>query len=405
MARSLRIVIALAAISAASLIASPAGAAPIDNSSARSWVRIVDVSSYQPNIDWAQLSRAGVAGIYIKATEGTWYVNPYAAAQRAGAASIGMPYGGYDFARPDASNAVADAQYFVASGGAQGTLPPVLDLETEAPGAVQWAITWLTTVKQLTGRTPTIYTGQYSWFWNPALSAWPLWLAAYPLGYQHVTDDSPANVAWANESSGAWSGWSMWQFTSVGQIYGIPGNVDVSAVTPQWWAAATGAGVAPPGTPITPTQGTRYAAGVYGPGSSGDKVVYIQKLVGVPADGIYGAQTQAAVAAYQCRFPAGTLSCDGIWGPATQNATNDLMTWLAAVAANPVASCSNTYLTYGSSGHCVAVFQQALDNRGYHLSVDGAFGQQTYNAARWFQATHGLGVDGVVGPHTWGAVA
>ena len=373
-----------------------ANAATTDNSAPTSWLRIIDISSYQPNIDWGQLSRAGIAGVYIKATEGNWYTNPYAASQRAGASSIGMPYGGYDFARPT-DNAVSDAQYFVANGGAQGTLPPVLDMETEAPGAVQWAVTWLNTVKQLTGRTPTIYTGQYSWFYDATLTAWPLWVAAYPLGYGHVAGDNPANVAWASESTGAWSGWSLWQFTSVGQIYGVPGNVDVSAVTPQWWAYATGGEVAPSGTPITPSgQTTRYAAGVYGPGSSGSNVVWIQKIVGATPDGSYGPNTAAKVAAFQTALHIGA---DGIWGPITQNATNNLFAYLAAIAAHPSTQCSSTYISYGAHNSCVAYLQSRLG-----ISNDGVWGNQTQNAVINFQRSHGLVADGIVGPRTWSTV-
>jgi hypothetical protein len=39
--------------------------------------------------------------------------------------------------------------------------------------------------------------------------------------------------------------------------------------------------------------------------------------------------------------------------------------------------------------------QQAL-----HITEDGLFGQQTYDAVRAFQQAHGLSVDGIVGPNT-----
>ena len=51
----------------------------------------------------------------------------------------------------------------------------------------------------------------------------------------------------------------------------------------------------------------------------------------------------------------------------------------------------------------VRAWQARLNTHGYNIAVDGRYGQESANAARHFQAAHGLEVDGVVGPRTWGA--
>ena len=392
------------------VVATPAAAGPVDGSSCAQQVRIVDVSSYQPNIDWGNLSRAGISGIYIKTTEGTWYTNPYAGSQRAGAASIGMPSGGYDFARPS-DDPAADAAFFVANGGASGTLPPVLDLEVSdgltSSAVVAWAQTWRQTVWNLTGRSATIYTGSYSWAYDSALAAtFPdLWVAAYPWGYTTPPGSSACGLP--QPSTLAWGGWSMWQFTSVGNIWGIPGNVDVSVVTPQWWAQATGATVATPDT-----GSNRYPAATYTVGSSGDKVKWIQGIVGVTADGVFGAQTAAAVAVWQSKLG---LTPDGIWGPGTERATADLFTWLAAVKAHNdlvalgqfVAACKASHINLGSTGPCVTLAKHALNHRHAitpKLGHRAVYGNRMGQAVRSFQARRHLQITGHIGPRTWGAL-
>lgn len=44
--------------------------------------------------------------------------------------------------------------------------------------------------------------------------------------------------------------------------------------------------------------------------------------------------------------------------------------------------------------------QYQLNSKGYKLSIDGIWGSKTEEAVRAFQADHGLGVDGIVGPLT-----
>ncbi len=73
-------------------------------------------------------------------------------------------------------------------------------------------------------------------------------------------------------------------------------------------------------------------------------------------------------------------------------------------------------LRQGSTGECVKALQIGLNNWASlrslfssgripytALKVDGIFGSQTTVAVRDFQASHGLGIDGIVGQNTWDA--
>ena len=61
-------------------------------------------------------------------------------------------------------------------------------------------------------------------------------------------------------------------------------------------------------------------------------------------------------------------------------------------------------VSQGSTGDAVKMLQGIISARGYHLIADGVFGPNTVDAVRRFQGDHGLQVDGVVGPQTWGAL-
>lgn len=62
-------------------------------------------------------------------------------------------------------------------------------------------------------------------------------------------------------------------------------------------------------------------------------------------------------------------------------------------------------LAWGSSGDDVREVQQRLKNWGYlDGSVDGVYGQSTYNAVVKFQRTNGLNADGVIGSQTRAAL-
>ena len=56
----------------------------------------------------------------------------------------------------------------------------------------------------------------------------------------------------------------------------------------------------------------------------------------------------------------------------------------------------------GSNGNDVREWQNFLNSQGYNLSVDGIFGDNTYNATKEWQGKNGLTADGIVGQNTWG---
>ncbi|WP_405601973.1 lysozyme [Streptomyces sp. NBC_01410] len=185
----------------------------------------VDVSSHQGNVDWPRLWNSGVKWAYVKATEGTYYKNPYFGQQYTGSYNVGMIRGAYHFATPDTATGAAQADYFVNNGGGWSrdgrTLPGALDIEWNPYGAacfgktqsgmVTWIRDFLSRYKARTGRDAVIYTatswwtqctGNYSGFGASS----PLWIARY--------NTTPGTLP------AGWVYQTMWQYTSSGPIVG-----------------------------------------------------------------------------------------------------------------------------------------------------------------------------------------
>ena len=133
---ALTLAAALVATALTALTGSPASAATVTYGQ--------DVSGHQGNVNWSAQWSAGSRFAYVKATEGTYYTNPYFAQQYNGSYNVGMIRGSYHFARPDTTSGATQANYFVDHGGGWSrdgrTLPGALDIEYNPYGATCYGL-------------------------------------------------------------------------------------------------------------------------------------------------------------------------------------------------------------------------------------------------------------------------
>ena len=193
-------------------------------------------------ISWTAVAAAGYRYAAVKGTEGDYYVNPWAATDLAKAKAAGLDVAPYHFAVPNVSGGAAQAQFAVEySGYAPGTrmLPLMLDIEYDpyvqadhtnecyglTPAQMTaWLSAFASTARSLTGQYPVIYTTADWWDTctgrSAALSADPMWVAAYGFASPPV----PAG----------WHAWTFWQYTSGGTVPGVatPGTTDLDSFSP-----------------------------------------------------------------------------------------------------------------------------------------------------------------------------
>lgn len=185
-------------------------------------LRGVDVSDWQPNIDWTQVAAAGIHFAYAKATEGVDGTQDTFIANHDGCKAAGIPFGAYHFFRPYLDGAQQAEHFLSTIDGYQGQLLPMVDVEVTdslpADAIARQLSAFLTTLeKTLDGKRAIIYAS-YG-FWNSsmggsdAFSGHPFWIAEY---------NSDANPTLPN----GFRKWVLWQYADDGNIAGIPGNVD-----------------------------------------------------------------------------------------------------------------------------------------------------------------------------------
>ena len=212
-------------------------------------IDVADHQHAQGPIHWRVVARQ-YQFAYVKATEGTSYINRYYRGDVSSALAAGLFVGGYAFATPDAASGAAEAKYFLRHsryGQNRSLLFPMLDIEWNpyktttacyglSPSAlVSWIGSYSDTISRALGVRPIIYT-QAS-FWNKctggtsAFSADPLWVGSDQTA---SAPDLPAGFA----------SWTIWQDVN-SSAAGVEGPVDVDGF--HGTAAQLKAQLTPPG--------------------------------------------------------------------------------------------------------------------------------------------------------------
>ena len=236
--------------------------------------RGIDVSVFQPNIDWAKVKASGIDFAIIKAggsecgrfKDRTFEYNYQNA--RANGVKLGCYFmGGKGFTSYEAG--VADAQYFLTLlSGKTFDYPCYIDLElpTSATkkGNTEACIAFCDTVKKA-GYKTGIYASDISGFNDRLelnrLKAYDKWVARYGSKPTYVKE------------------YQVWQYTSKGIVKGISGNVDCNISYKDYSAD----------TPIKPSyyyMGTDFAP-VFDPDFYADKYPDLENAFGHNADALW----------------------------------------------------------------------------------------------------------------------
>jgi GH25 family lysozyme M1 (1,4-beta-N-acetylmuramidase) len=181
----------------------------------------IDISSHdhgQFPVQWRVEIAAGSTFVYIKATEGTTYVNPHFAADYAAARAAHRYVGAYVFARPDRGDPIGQADHFLRHGQFTHdarTLVPFVDLEWPYAGVHTgpcynlspeqmraWIHAFIGRVEAGIHRRPMIYTNAH--WWDPCTGQDPSF-GGYPLDIANYTRKQPKLPA-------GWTTFALWQY-------------------------------------------------------------------------------------------------------------------------------------------------------------------------------------------------
>jgi lysozyme len=182
-------------------------------------------------VEWDKIPRDKVRFVYMKATEGATYKDPWFDRHWTSARALGLACGAYHFfhsnrpgkAQADniARNVLRDPRF-----GA-GNLPVAIDVEElksvdlKAAASVKSFLKELdacaAAVEKTMGRKPVIYTAGYVWqaLGFPAnYVEYPLWIA------------QPAKEA-VPKLPKPFTQWALWQYSFQGKLAGMTGPVDL----------------------------------------------------------------------------------------------------------------------------------------------------------------------------------
>ena len=190
----------------------------------KSVYKVIDVSVWQGDIDWAKVKADGVDGAIIRYADGSTLDSKFDKNMKAAKAQ-GLHVGAYIFSRAK-TKAAAEKEaerLYNACKQYNPDMPLYIDLEASSLSsyANQSAFAFINKMKALGGK-PGIYAN-LNWFNNYIKTAnytsYPLWIAQYN---SKITHKHPN-----------WFG--MWQYSSSGSVKGIKGRVDMNKCYVAYW--------------------------------------------------------------------------------------------------------------------------------------------------------------------------
>ena len=180
----------------------------------------IDVSQWQDEIDFSGVEDDGIEIVYIKASEGTSYVDPYFEINYTKARQNGLKVGFYHYLIARTVEEAYDEAQFFASTISGKTPDCKLAMDFESFGSLsrtqinQIAEAFLSRVETLTDKEVVIYsdvTNARNIFNLSLASEYPLWVAEYGVNMPQDTN---------------WDEWIGFQYTNKGEMDGINGYVD-----------------------------------------------------------------------------------------------------------------------------------------------------------------------------------
>ena len=189
-----------------------------------------DAASYQWDIEPAKMTTTKF--MIVKATQGTWYVNPYFEKQYAKAKAAGKLLGTYHYG--EGGDPVKEAQYYVkALGDKVGECVLALDHEGKSNrifgtnAEVGWCNKFAEEVYRLTGVHILIYMSKgvtRRRDWSIVASKCKLWCAQYPNNKLTNYQTDP----WTDGGGfGKWKSDTIRQYSSHGRVRGYDKNLDI----------------------------------------------------------------------------------------------------------------------------------------------------------------------------------
>jgi lysozyme len=192
-------------------------------------IKGIDVSHHQNDIDWRAVKAAGVEFVFIKATEGTTFIDPKFKLNWKLAKEAGLIRGAYHFFRTTSplegniANLLKTVEKLE-----PGDLPVVLDLEVPNQWADIEPVRRADLIRRWTGGISDHFGGTIKpiLYMSPNFANETLgnaaFLSDYPLWLAHYTRAEQPRVP------PPWSDWTFWQHTNEGKVPGIKGYVDLN---------------------------------------------------------------------------------------------------------------------------------------------------------------------------------